>query len=87
MKRILIISYNFAPRQSIGSIRPTKLAKYLAKAGNTVEEADAKLAEWYASKQEKDFAKADEVRNYLSAKGINVSDRGGMPEWDVVFKK
>ncbi|MBQ4054166.1 MAG: glycosyltransferase [Clostridia bacterium] len=37
MKRILIISYNFAPRQSIGSIRPTKLAKYLAKAGNTVD--------------------------------------------------
>jgi len=61
--------------------------KYLAKAGITREEADAKLAEWYASKQEKDFAKADEVRNYLSAKGINVSDRGGMPEWDVVFKK
>ena len=37
MKKILIISYNFAPRQSIGSIRPTKLAKYLAMAGNKVD--------------------------------------------------
>lgn len=37
MKKILIISYNFAPRQSIGSIRPTKLAQYLAAAGNEVD--------------------------------------------------
>ena len=68
------------------AIRQTQ-DKYLGRAGISREEADAKLAEWYASKQEKDFAKADEIRNYLTSKGINVSDRGGVPEWDVVFKK
>lgn len=42
MKKILIISYNFAPRQSVGSIRPTKLAQYLAEAGHEVDVVTAK---------------------------------------------
>ncbi len=36
-KKILIISYNFAPRHTVGAIRPTKLAQYLAEAGNAVD--------------------------------------------------
>ncbi|MEG0740599.1 MAG: hypothetical protein RR521_00140 [Clostridia bacterium] len=35
-KRVLIISYYFAPQNQIGAIRPTKLAKYLAAQGNEV---------------------------------------------------
>lgn len=34
---ILIISYLFAPDNSIGAIRPTKLAKYLVKAGHNID--------------------------------------------------
>ena len=37
MKKILILSYNFAPRQTVGAIRPTKLAQALAEAGNRVD--------------------------------------------------
>lgn len=37
MKRILIVSYNFAPRHTVGAIRPTKLAQYLCEAGNEVD--------------------------------------------------
>ncbi len=37
MKKILILSYNFAPRQTVGAIRPTKLAQALAEAGNQVD--------------------------------------------------
>ena len=37
MKKILILSYNFAPRQTVGVIRPTKLAQALAEAGNEVD--------------------------------------------------
>ena len=37
MKKILILSYNFAPRQTVGVIRPTKLAQALADAGNEVD--------------------------------------------------
>ncbi len=37
MKNILILSYNFAPRQTVGVIRPTKLAQALAEAGNKVD--------------------------------------------------
>ncbi len=61
--------------------------KYLKKSGITREEADSMTLDWYAKKQEKDFAKADEIRNTLTEKGINVSDRSGKPEWDIVFKK
>ena len=35
-KRILIISYYFAPQNAIGAVRPTKLAKYLARMGHEV---------------------------------------------------
>ena len=35
-KRILIISYYFAPQNVIGAVRPTKLAKYLARMGHEV---------------------------------------------------
>ncbi|MBR4880419.1 MAG: hypothetical protein IKU19_00695 [Clostridia bacterium] len=37
MKKILILSYNFAPRQTVGVIRPTKLAQALREAGNEVD--------------------------------------------------
>ncbi len=37
MKKILIVSYNFAPRHTVGAIRPTKLAQYLSEAGNEVD--------------------------------------------------
>ncbi|MBR6515113.1 MAG: hypothetical protein IKT46_09830 [Clostridia bacterium] len=37
MKKILILSYNFAPRQTVGVIRPTKLAQALREAGNAVD--------------------------------------------------
>lgn len=37
MKKILIISYNFAPRNVVGAIRPTKLAKALKEAGHHVD--------------------------------------------------
>lgn len=37
MKKILLLSYNFAPRQTVGAIRPTKLAQALAEAGNMVD--------------------------------------------------
>ena len=35
-KRILIVSYYFAPQNVIGAVRPTKLAKYLARMGHEV---------------------------------------------------
>ena len=35
-KRILIISYYFAPQNIIGAVRPTKLAKYLTRMGHEV---------------------------------------------------
>lgn len=35
-KRILIISYYFAPQNLIGAVRPTKLAKYLTRMGHEV---------------------------------------------------
>ena len=35
--KILIISYNFAPRHTVGAIRPTKLAQYLAEDGYAVD--------------------------------------------------
>ena len=35
-KRILIVSYYFAPQNLIGAVRPTKLAKYLARMGHEV---------------------------------------------------
>ena len=37
MKKILIVSYNFAPRHTVGAIRPTKLAQYLCESGNEVD--------------------------------------------------
>ena len=37
MKKVLIISYLFAPRQEIGAIRWTKLAKYLDRSGVAVD--------------------------------------------------
>ena len=37
MKKILILSYNFAPRHTVGAIRPTKLAQALAREGHTVD--------------------------------------------------
>lgn len=37
MKRILIISYSYAPKNVIGAVRPTKLAKFLNKNGNVVD--------------------------------------------------
>jgi cysteinyl-tRNA synthetase len=61
--------------------------KYLKKAGLSFNEVDGMLATWYESKQSKDFAKADEIRNTLSEKGISVSDRQGIVEWDILFKK
>lgn len=36
MKKILIVSYRFAPENRIGARRPTKVAKYLARAGYSV---------------------------------------------------
>lgn len=35
-KRILLISYYFAPQNTIGAVRPTKLAKYLKRMGHQV---------------------------------------------------
>ena len=35
-KRILLVSYYFAPHNRIGAVRPTKLAKYLTRAGHQV---------------------------------------------------
>ena len=35
-KRILLISYYFAPHNRIGAVRPTKLAKYLTREGHQV---------------------------------------------------
>lgn len=35
-KRILLISYYFAPQNAIGAVRPTKLAKYLERMGHRV---------------------------------------------------
>lgn len=35
-KRILLISYYFAPQNAIGAVRPTKLAKYLTRMGHEV---------------------------------------------------
>ena len=37
-RRALIISYYFAPQNTIGAIRPTKLAKYLTRLGYDVTE-------------------------------------------------
>jgi cysteinyl-tRNA synthetase len=59
----------------------------LKKAGLSFAEVDEMLQTWYKSKSEKDFATADEIRNTLSEKGISVSDRQGVVEWDVIFKK
>ena len=35
-KRVLLISYYFAPQNTIGAIRPTKMAKYLERMGYEV---------------------------------------------------
>ena len=37
MKKILIVSYLFAPYNTIGAIRPTKIAKYLTVQGVSVD--------------------------------------------------
>lgn len=36
-KKVLILSYNFAPRHTVGAIRPTKLAQYLSELGCEVD--------------------------------------------------
>lgn len=37
MKKILIVSYNLAPKHTVGAIRPTKLAQYLSRDGYDVD--------------------------------------------------
>lgn len=58
--------------------------KYLTKAGISAEEADEALKAWLEAKAEKDFAKADIVRNGMAEKGILLmQDRTGGSYWDV----
>ncbi|PKM69634.1 MAG: hypothetical protein CVU94_02895 [Firmicutes bacterium HGW-Firmicutes-19] len=44
-KRILLISYLFAPTNSIGAIRPTKLAKFLSRNGHQIDVVSADLGQ------------------------------------------
>ncbi|MTD30766.1 glycosyltransferase [Planomicrobium sp. YIM 101495] len=37
MKKVLIVSYLFAPENAIGAVRPTKLAKYFLKEGHKID--------------------------------------------------
>jgi cysteinyl-tRNA synthetase len=44
-------------------------------------EIDALVAERTAAKKAKDFAKADEIRNLLSARGVIIIDTPNGPTW------
>ncbi len=45
------------------------------------EESKALVAERTAAKKNKDFARADEIRNELSARGITIIDTPTGPTW------
>lgn len=61
--------------------------KYLAKSGLSRETVEEKMQEWKQRKDEKDFGRADEIRNALAEQGIALSDRQGYAEWDLVKTK
>ena len=44
-------------------------------------EIDALVAERTAAKKNKDFAKADEIRNQLTARGVIIIDTPNGPTW------
>ena len=44
-------------------------------------EIDALVAERTAAKKAKDFAKADEIRNQLTARGVIIIDTPNGPTW------
>ncbi|MDD4066927.1 MAG: cysteine--tRNA ligase [Clostridia bacterium] len=56
--------------------------KHLKKANLTVEEIEKLISERTNVKQEKNYVKADEIRNELDAKGIILNDSASGTNWD-----
>lgn len=61
--------------------------KYLSKTGLSKEEIDTLVSERIKYKSEKNYEKADEIRNTLKDKGIIINDRSQEIEWDIEFIK
>ncbi|WP_422123945.1 hypothetical protein DHX103_03805 [Planococcus sp. X10-3] len=61
MKKILIVSYLFAPENAVGAIRPTKLAKYLALMGYDIHVITTSYNERYDEILAKDSASGFEI--------------------------
>ena len=93
-KRILLISYYFAPQNAIGAVRPTKLAKYLERMGHQVtvicgaghgEIQDPTLARDLEGMkdvhvvEERNWLRWHKQRKALSATGKSVSGSGAAP--------
>ena len=56
--------------------------KHLEKANLTIEEIEKLITERANAKQEKNYVKADEIRNELDAKGIILNDSASVTNWD-----
>ena len=57
--------------------------KYLAKLGMSAEEIESKIEERKEAKANKDYAKADEIRNSLDAAGIALLDGKDGTTWNI----
>lgn len=66
MKKILIISYLFAPNNDIGAIRPTKIASFLAKKGYIVDVIS------YGWKGNDSLPEPDAIRNHYMMNAVPV---------------
>jgi hypothetical protein len=61
MKKILIVSYLFAPENAIGAIRPTKIAKYLSKKAYDITVITTSNKQKYDSIFEKDLLEINKI--------------------------
>ena len=57
--------------------------KYLAKLGMSAEEIESKIEERKEAKANKDYAKADEIRNSLDSAGIALLDGKDGTTWNI----
>ncbi len=85
MKRVLIISYFFAPQNRIGAVRPTKLAKYLSRMGCEVTVICGEgLEPWLEDKTlRRDMEAISDVRivrEWNPLRKIKERKRGNAPE-------
>ncbi|MEH7255748.1 hypothetical protein V7111_26940, partial [Neobacillus niacini] len=61
MKKILIVSYLFAPENAIGAIRPTKIAKFLSEKAYDITVITSSNKLKHDSMLEKDLSKLKKV--------------------------